>query len=317
MKYKGFGLGCGSISSANETLELESTAIIQSAFKHDVTMLNTADFYGAGDSELGIGHALKKSGLLEGSNRDKVYISLKFGMLTAPNGMFYGMDVHPKRVKNYLTHSLKRLKVDYIDLYQPARIDPLIPVEETIGAIVDLVKEGYVRDIGLSQVDSETLRKAHGVHPISYVEMEYSLFNRKMEQEVLPTARELGIGTVAFGILAHGLMGGKWTKERVDRGELPRSQWIELFQRGNIEKNIILVERLLGIAKEKQVSLPELIYSWAMSKGQDIIPLIGASKVSQFENSILAKDLILTTDDVARIETAIPASEIAGKCYPQ
>lgn len=316
MKSSGFGLGCGSLSTANESLEKESIAIIRSALEHDVTFLNTADFYGAGESELGIGQALQIEQALKGYRRDKVYLSLKFGMLMSPKGMMYGLDVHPSRIKNYLAHSLKRMKVDNVDLYQPARIDPSIPVEETIGAIADLVKEGYVREIGLSQVDADTLRKAHAVHPIAYVEMEYSLFNRRMEQNILPVARELGIGTVAFGILAHGLLSGAWTKERVASGELPRSQWIELLQRGKIEQNIILVERLLNIAKEKQVSLAQLIYAWSLTKGQDVLPLIGVSKAAQFADSILARDIALTADDVAQIEAAVPESEIVGKTYP-
>lgn len=193
----GFGLGCGKLTAVNETMKAEGCSIIHAALEQGVTMLNTADFYGAGESEMAIGAAL------DGGLRSKAYMSLKFGALMAPNGMMYGLDVHPDHVKNCLTHSLKRLKTDYVDLYQPARIDLAIPVEETIGAIADLVKEGYVREIGITQVDTKTLRKAHATHPISYVEMEYSLFNRSMECDIVPAARELDIGVVGFGILAH------------------------------------------------------------------------------------------------------------------
>lgn len=311
MEYTGFGLGCGSISAANEALSKESMAILHAALERGVTFLNTADFYGAGESEMGIGQALK------GYKRGNVYISLKFGMLVSPKGMMYGIDVHPSRIKNYLTHSLRRMKTDYIDLYQPARIDPSIPVEETVGAIADLVKEGYVREIGLSQIDADTLRRAHKVHPIASVEMEYSLFNRSMEQNILPVARELGIDVVAFGILAHGLLSGAWTKERVERGDVARNAfYIEIFQKGNIEKNILLVEKLLLIAKEKQVSLAQLIYAWSFTKGRDIVPIIGASKVTQFEDSILARDIILTPEDISRIEKAVPIGEISGRSFP-
>ncbi len=311
MEYTGFGLGCGSISAANEALTQESTAIIHAALEKKVNFLNTADFYGAGESEIGIGQAL------QGCKRENVYLSVKFGMLMSPKGAMYGLDVHPDRIKNYLAHSLKRLKTDYIDLYQPARVDPQIPVEETIGALADLVKEGYIKEIGLSQVDAETLRRANQVHPIASVEMEYSLFNRSMEQTILPTARELGIDVVAFGILAHGLLSGAWTKERVDRGEVARNAfYIELFQKGNIEKNILLVEQLRQIAEEKHVSLAQLIYAWSLTKGRDIIPIIGVSKATQFADSILARDIILTPEDILRIEAAVPAHAIAGRSFP-
>ncbi len=311
MQYTGFGLGCGSISVANEQAAKESKAIIQAALAQEITFLNTADFYGSGESELGIGEALT------GYNREKVYISDKFGMLMSPKGNMYGLDVHPSRVKNYLAHSLKRLKTDYIDLYQPARIDPMIPVEETIGALADLVKEGYIKEIGLSQVDAETLRRANDVHPIASVEMEYSLFNRSMEQTILPTARELGIDVVAFGILAHGLLSGAWTKERVATGEMARNaSYIEIFQKGHIEKNILLVEQLRVIAAEKNVSLAQLIYAWSLTKGKDIIPIIGVSKLSQFNASILAREIVLTHEEVERIEQTVPVAAISGRSFP-
>ena len=203
MELSRLGLGCGRMSNSTGAADrIESIATIHAALDAGITYINTADFYSSGHNEMLIGEALK------GYNRDKAFISVKFGGLIAPNGAMYGLDVRPLIIKNYLTYSLKRLNLDYIDLYQPGRIDLGIPIEETIGAISHMVKAGYVKHIGITQVDADTLRKAHSVHPISLVESEYSLFNRNIEKEILPTARELGIGVVAFGALAHGLLSG-------------------------------------------------------------------------------------------------------------
>ena len=306
MEYKGFGLGCMSLSTVNQA---ESTAVIHTALDEGVSFLNTGDFYGSGESEMAIGEALK------GYNRDKFYISVKFGALTSPNGKLYGLDVHPDRIKNYLMHSLKRLKLDYIDLYQPCRIDLGIPVEETIGAISELVKEGYVRHIGLSQVDAATIEKAQSVHKIEAVEMEYSLFNRSIEKDIMPIARKLDIGIVAFGTIAHGLLNGAWTKERLERGEFPTHMASTLFSKENIGKNIELVENFKQIADEKQVTISQLAHAWMLSKGEDIIPLIGTSKVKHFMDSVAAKNLLLSKDDIQRIEATIPQEKIAGESF--
>jgi aryl-alcohol dehydrogenase-like predicted oxidoreductase len=225
----------------------------------------------------------------------------------------YGLDVRPQHIKNYLAYSLKQLGVDYIDLYQPARIDLGIPVEETIGAISDMVKAGYIKHIGMTQVDADTLRKAHSVHPISLVEYQYSLFNRNIEKEILPTARELGIDVVAFGTLAHGLLGGTWSKEKVD----VNNTRVPLFFKENIDKNLSLVEVLREIAVEKQITLPQLAIAWVLAKGEDIIPLIGARRVSQLQNSMESLDVHLSESDVKRIEEAIPVNEIAGGSFPR
>ena len=304
MEYKGFGLGCMSLSTVNQT---ESSAVIHTALDEGITFLNTGDFYGSGESEMAVGEALK------GYNRDKYYISVKFGALTSPNGGIYGLDVHPDRIKNYLVHSLKRLKLDYIDLYQPCRIDLGIPVEETIGAISDLVKEGYVRHIGLSQVDAETIKKAQAVHKIELVEMEYSLFNRSIEKDVIPTARKLDIGIVSFGTLAHGLLNGSWTKERLKCGEFPSNMMSPFFSKENIEKNIELVENLCRIADEKNITVSQLAHAWALSKGDDIIPLIGTSKVKHFKNSIESQNIFLNKEDIEKIEAAVPQDKIFGE----
>ncbi|MFW2491644.1 aldo/keto reductase [Clostridium chromiireducens] len=308
MKYKNndlelykIGLGCGGMINTDN--KAENIATIHEALDSGINHLNTADFYGSGKSEMVIGEALK------GQKRDKAFISLKFGALVAPDGSMYGLDVRPLTIKNYITYSLKRLNVDYIDLFQPARIDLGIPVEETIGAISDLVKAGYVKHIGLTQVDADTLRKAHAVHPISFIESEYSLFNRSMEKEILPTARELGIGMVAFGSLAHGLLSGTWSKEK-------SHAYVPLFFKENIDKNLELVEALREIASEKQTTIPQLAIAWLLSKGDYIITLVGASRRSTLKDSLKATDVNLSADDILRIENAIPADKIAGASFP-
>jgi len=270
------------MSNANESVRNDSVATIHAALDAGVTSLNAADFYEGGRSEMQIGEAIKNY------DRDKVFISLKFGTLVAPNGSMYGLDVRPLTIKNYLTHSLKRLNLDYIDLYQLGRIDLGIPVEETIGAISDMVNAGYVKHIGVTQVDAGTLRKAHSTHPISLVEAEYSLFNRNIEKDIMPTSRELGIGVVAFGAIAHGMLAGSWTKERIQRS---KGGYIPLFFEGNIEKNVHLVDKLGEIAEEKQITVSQLAYTWLLSKGEDIIPLIGASKLSHFQEAIQSMNI--------------------------
>lgn len=306
MEYKGFGIGCMNMTAGNQS---ESTEVIHAAVNAGVTFLDTADFYSGGESEMAVGRAIK------GIRREDLYISVKFGSLNSPDGMLYGLDVHPSHVRNYLTRSLRRLGVDYIDLYQPCRIDMGIPVEETVGAVKELVEQGYVRHIGLSQIDADTLDRACAVHEIQSVEMEYSLFNRGIESELIPAARRHGTGIVAFGIIAHGLLSGSWTRERIESGDYPVSVMSSLFEKGNIEKNVVLAENLLAIAKEKKVTLSQLAHAWALAKGQDIIPLIGASKPEHFADSLKAREITLSQEDMRRIEDAVPADAIAGDSF--
>lgn len=302
------GLGCMRMTNTTGYPDKsESIATIHAALDAGIQLINTGDFSSSGYNEMLIGEALS------GYKRDKAFISVKFGGLSDPKGNYYGLDVRPLTIKNYITYSLKRLNVDYIDLYQPGRIDQAIPVEETIGAISELVKAGYVKHIGLTEVDAETLRKAHLVHPISFVESEYSLFNRSIEKEILPTARDLGIGVVAFGSLAYGLLGGNWSKERKVEGPNAR---LPLFSKENLEKNLSLVEALNDIAKEKQITLSQLAVAWVLAKGEDIVPLVGAKKVSQIQDGIKAMGITLTKTDVERIEAAIPENAIAGGAQP-
>jgi aryl-alcohol dehydrogenase-like predicted oxidoreductase len=301
------GLGCDRMSNANDAVKGTGIVAIHAALESGINHLNTGDFYGAGRSEMLIGEALK------GYKRDEYFISLKFGALSAPDGSLYGLDVSPHNVKNYLTYSLKRLNLDYIDLYQPARIDQGIPVEETIGAISELVKAGYVKHIGVSQVDAETLRRAHATHKISLVEVEYSLFNRRIEKDILPIARESAIGVVAFGALAHGLLAGNWTEERIQKS---KGGYVPLFFEENIEKNVALAKKLGEIAAKNQMTVSQLALAWILSKGEDIIPLIGTVSPAHIQDALQALDVRLTEDDIKKIEAAIPENEIAGDSFP-
>lgn len=301
------GLGCGHMSNVNEAVKSAGIAAIHAAFESGIHHLNTADFYGAGRSEMVIGEALK------GYDRDDYFISLKFGALNTLDGSLYGLDVSPQHVKNYLAYSLRRLHLDYVDLYQPARIDLGIPVEETIGAISELVKAGYVKQIGVSQVDAETLRRAHATHPISLVEVEYSLFNRSIEKEILPTARELGIGIVAFGAVAHGLLAGDWTEERIHKS---KGGYIPLFFEENIEKNVALAKKLGEIAARKQMTVSQLAFAWILAKGEDLIPLIGTVSPAHLQEAVQSLGIHLTEEDVREIEEAVPEHEIAGASFP-
>lgn len=312
MKYKNndlelykIGLGCGGMR--NNENGSENIATIHAALDSGINLLNTADFYGSGKSEMVVGDALK------GQKRDKAFVSVKFGVLFGPNGSMYGLDVRPFTIKNYLTHTLKRLNLDYIDLYQPARIDLGIPVEETIGAISDLVKAGYVKHIGITQVDADTLRRANSVHPISFVESDYSLFNRGIEKDIIPVARELGIGVVAFGALAHGLLSGTWSKETAHS----YNSRIPLLFKENIDKNLELIEELRVIADEKQITIPQLAIAWLLNKGDDIITLVGASRLITLQDSLKAIDVKLSPANMERIEKVMVEDKIAGSSFPE
>ncbi|CEQ08918.1 aldo/keto reductase [[Clostridium] sordellii] len=298
------GLGCGSMVKFNN--KSENIATIHEALDNGINILNTADFYGSGISEMIIGEALK------GKKREDAFISSKTGALVDPSGQMYGLDVDPFHIKNQLAQTLKRLNLDYIDLYQPARIDLEIPVEETIGAISDLVKQGYVKHIGITQVDADTLRRAHKVHPISFIEIDYSLFNRSAEDELIPTARELGVEIVAFGSLAHGLLSGSYTKEHAKK----YASRVPMFSDENIGKNLELVERLRPIADEKGITIAQLSLAWVLSKGNDILGLVGASRRATLLDSIKAKDVVLSKEDIKNIEKAIPREEVAGTSFP-
>jgi aryl-alcohol dehydrogenase-like predicted oxidoreductase len=281
----------------------ESIATIQAALDEGVTLLDTGDFYGSGHNEMLIGRALKE-------RRDKALLSVKFGALRTPEGGWAGADGRPAAVKNFAAYSLNRLGVEHIDIYRLARLDPQVPIEETIGAIADLVKAGYVRHIGLSEVGPETIRRAAAVHPISDLQIEYSLISRSPEAEILPLLDELGIGVTAYGVLSRGLLSGSLPLGQGDfRVHLPR------FSGENLAQNQRLVEELKQLAAEKQITASQLAIAWVLAKGKSIVPVIGARKRSQLAESLEAAQVQLSPEELARIEAAIPASAVAGTRY--
>lgn len=283
--------------------ENESIATIHAALDRGVTLLDTGDFYGQGHNELLIGRALR-------DRRGKAQLSVKFGALRGPDGAFIGVDTRPSSVKNFLAYSLVRLGVDYIDIYRPARLDPSVPIEDTIGAIADLVKAGYVRKIGLSEVGPETIRRANAVHPIVDLQIEYSLISRGPEEKIFPVLEELGIGVTAYGVLSRGLLTGSKPAAPNDfRAHLPR------FSGENRERNQQLVKALERIAAEKGVKPAQLAIAWVLAKGERIIPVIGARKRSQLEESLGALAIQLSPEELAQIEQAVPASAVAGSRY--
>lgn len=285
----------------------ESIATIHEAMEKDITLFDTGDFYGVGHNELLLREAL------QGQKREKAFIAVKTGVLRSPDGGWIGINNRPEAIKNNLAHTLQRLGVEYIDLYQPARVDPNVPIEETVGAIADMVKAGYVKHIGLSEANAETIRRAHAVHPISWLQIEYSLFSRGIEKEILPTLRELGITLSAYGVLSRGLLSGKWSKDR--QGSPDFRSFAPRFMGDNLDKNLALVESLREIAEEKQTNVAQLAIAWVLSKGEDIIPLIGARKRSQLQDALGALNLTLSSSDLERIEGAIPSEAVAGTRY--
>lgn len=297
-------LGCMGMSGMyGPSDDAESIATIHAALDAGVNLFDTGDFYGSGHNELLLGRALKGC-------RDKALLSVKFGIMRAPGGGWSGPDARPAAVKNYLAFTLVRLGVDYIDIYRPARLDPQVPIEDTVGAIAELVKAGYVRQIGLSEVGVETIRRAHAVHPICDLQIEYSLISRRPEQAIFPVLEELGIGVTAYGVLSRGLLCGSRPTGSTDfRNYLPR------FIEENAARNQKLIDVLATLAAEKNVRPAQLAIAWVLAKGCRIVPVIGARKRTQLAESLGALPISLSTSDVARIETALPDSMTAGTRY--
>lgn len=287
----------------------ESIATIHAALDSGVSLLDTGDFYGMGDNELLIREALL------GRDRDNVIISVKFGALRDPAGGWGGNDGRPEAVRNFLAYSLRRLGTDHIDIYRPARVDPDVPIEETVGAIGEMVEAGYVRHVGLSEVGADTIRRAAAVHPISDLQIEYSLLSRGIEEAILPTCRELGIGVTAYGVLSRGLLSGHWSPGReLSQGDF--RSFSPRFRGENLERNLGLVEALRGIAEAKVASVAQVAIAWVLSRGDDIVPLVGARRRERLHEALGALGLELTAEELARIEEAVPAGAAAGERYP-
>jgi aryl-alcohol dehydrogenase-like predicted oxidoreductase len=305
-----FGLGCMGMSGMYGPADrAESIATIHAAMEAGVTLIDTGDFYGMGHNELLIAEALK------GKDRDKVQLSVKFGAQRDPSAGWIGFDARPAAVKTALAYSLVRLGVDHIDIYRPARLDPNVPIEDTVGAIADMVKAGYVRHIGLSEVGAETLRRASKVHPIVDLQIEYSLMSRGIEEEILPTVRELGIGITAYGVLSRGLLSGSWQKGNAGQSDFrahsPR------FQGDNADRNIALADALRKVAEARGMTASQAAIAWVMAQGKDIVPVVGARKRNQLSESLAAMDKPLTAEDLASLEAAIPKGSAAGGRYAE
>jgi pyridoxine 4-dehydrogenase len=287
--------------------ESESLATIHAALDAGINLLDTGDFYGMGHNEMLLSRALK-------SRRQDAFVCVKFGAMRTPDGSFIGLDMRPAAVKNSLAYSLKRLGTDYIDLYQPCRVDPGIPIEETIGAMVEIKERGYIRHLGLSEAGPETIRRAHAVHPIAALQIEYAIVTRSIEDAILPVTRELGISITAYGVLSRGLL--STTTKSPDstkgdyRGAYPR------FQHENFQRNQQLIESLRSIAASKGCSLAQLALAWVLSRGEDIVPLVGARTRERLTEALGGISVSLSADDLAELDKAVPRGAVAGERYP-
>ena len=300
------GLGLMSMSGIyGQADDRESIATIHAALDAGITLLDTGDFYGMGHNELLLRDALR------GIPRDSAFISVKFGGQRDPSGAFIGHDASPLAVKNSLAYTLTRLGTDYVDLYQPARLDPRVPIEDTVGAIAEMIRAGYVRHIGLSEMGADTIRRAHAVHPIAALQIEYSLMSRGIEAEILPAVRELGISVTAYGILSRGLLSSGTA--RLAPGD-PRTRFPR-FRDENHLRNLELLAALEAIAEDFGVTAAQLAIAWVASRGEDIIPLIGTKRRQRLAEALASLDLTLSADQLAAVEAAVPAAAVAGDRY--
>jgi aryl-alcohol dehydrogenase-like predicted oxidoreductase len=303
------GLGCMGMSGMYGPADRrESIATIHAALDAGIDLLDTGDFYGMGDNELLIGEALRTR------DRDAVKISVKFGTLREPDGTPLGIDTRPAATKNFLAYTLNRLGTDHVDVYRPARLDPRVPIEETVGAIGELIQAGYVRHVGLSEVGVQNLRRAHAAHPIGDLQIEYSLMSRGIERAILPACRELGVGVTAYGVLSRGLLSGHWSRDR-DLGPGDFRRHAPRFSERNVDRNLALVEALRAVAEERGVTVAQLAIAWVLARGEDIVPLVGARSPERLQEALGALELELSEDELARIERAVPAEATAGERY--
>jgi aryl-alcohol dehydrogenase-like predicted oxidoreductase len=300
------GLGLMGMSGIyGQADDQESLATIHAAVDAGITLLDTGDFYGMGHNELLLRDALREI------PRESVFIQVKFGGQRDPSGAFVGHDASPNAVKSSLAYTLTRLGTDHVDLYQPARLDPRVPIEETVGAVAEMIKAGYVRYLGLSEMGADTIRRAHAVHPVAALQIEYSLMSRGIEARILPAVRELGISVTAYGILSRGLLSSGTARLAPGdpRGRFPR------FSGDNHARNLELLAALEAIADDHRVTAAQLAIAWVASRGDDIIPLIGTKRRDRLAEALQALDLTLSTDDLAAIEAAVPAGAVAGDRY--
>jgi aryl-alcohol dehydrogenase-like predicted oxidoreductase len=305
------GLGCMGMSGMYGPADrAESIATIRAALDAGIDLLDTGDFYGMGHNELLIADALR------GRPREDCLLSVKFGAQRSPDLAWLGYDASPPAVKTALAHTLTRLDVEHIDIYRPARLDPDVPIEETVGAIGEMVEAGYVRHVGLSEVGAETVRRAAAVHPICDLQIEYSLISRELEDEILPTCRELGIAVTAYGVLSRGLISGHFSADRVlgpgdFRSRAPR------FSEDNREHNLAIVDALRAAADASGATVAQVAIAWVLGRGEDIVPLVGARTRERLDEALGALEVHLDAGELADLERAIPRGAAAGTRKPE
>ena len=308
-RVSAIGLGAMGMSDLyGPTDQGEATATIHAAIDAGLSLIDTGDFYGSGRNEMLIARALRDR------DRDAVTLSVKFGALRDPAGRWLGVDGRPAAVKSFLASSLSRLETDHIDVYRLTRVDPGVPIEETIGAIAEMVQAGYVRHIGLSEAGAETVRRAAAVHPICDLQIEYSLLSRGIEAQILPACRDNGIGVTAYGVLSRGLLSGHWSSQR----ELAAGDFRSFsprFQGENLERNLVLVEALRAVADTRGATVAQVAIAWVLSRGDDIVPLVGARRRERLHEAVGALELSPDSDDLAAIEGAVPVGAAAGDRY--